>query len=98
MDMQRSVLSRYHGTDSQSTRYPPLTYSRSVRNALSRHQTINTTYESSAALPFIEEALARWTPRRAASGERLIELLKTGYDLGLNGRRPCEKRDDLYDR
>ncbi len=51
-----------------------------------------------AALPSIEEALARWTPRRAAAGERLIELLKAGYDLGLNGRRLYEKRDDLYDR
>ena len=51
-----------------------------------------------AALPSIEKELVRWTPHRAEAGERLIELLKVGYKLGLDGRRPYDKRDDLYDR
>lgn len=50
------------------------------------------------ALPFIRDALKRWTPERSAAAARLIARLSEGYDLGLNGERPFQKRDDLYDR
>ena len=50
------------------------------------------------ALPFVQEALKRWTPERSAAAARLIALLSEGYDFGLHGERPYGKRDDLYDR
>ncbi len=50
------------------------------------------------ALPFIQETVKRWTPERSAAVARLVARLSEGYDFGLRGERPYQKRDDLYDR
>ncbi|MCL4520877.1 MAG: hypothetical protein M1415_04710 [Firmicutes bacterium] len=51
-----------------------------------------------AALGSIQHALTLRAPRRTAADERLIERLKPGYALGLNGRHPYENRDDPDNR
>lgn len=50
------------------------------------------------ALPFSQDTLARSTPERAFAAARLIARLSEGYDFGLHGGPPYQKRADLYDR
>ncbi|GEM_PF-4105328 len=41
--------------------------------------------------------LERQNKRRIA-GSRLMEMLRKGFDFGLNGRKAYEKRSEIYER